>query len=82
MVAALVLYVVMLVITARLNIPLNNALDAAGAPDGVADLGQVRERFEATWVRWNIVRAVVSTAAFGCLAWALVVSGRISASIG
>lgn len=32
-----------------------------------------RKRFdEATWVRWNIVRAVASTVAFGCLITALV----------
>jgi uncharacterized membrane protein len=32
----------------------------------------VRERFdEATWARWNVVRALASTAALACLAWAL-----------
>jgi len=37
----------------------------------------VRERFdEARWVRWNNVRTLASTAAFGCLAWALVLFGR------
>ncbi|WFE53820.1 hypothetical protein [Micromonospora sp. WMMD1155] len=38
----------------------------------------VRERFETTWVRDNVVRAVASTGAFGLLAWALVVSARHS----
>jgi uncharacterized membrane protein len=74
--AALVLYVATLVITIGFNVPLNNDLAAAGDPDRSADLAAVRERFEATWVRWNIARAVASTAAFGCLTWALVLHGR------
>jgi uncharacterized membrane protein len=57
-------------------VPLNNELAAAGDPDHIADLAGVRERFEASWVRWNIARAVASTAAFGCLIWALVLHGR------
>jgi uncharacterized membrane protein len=76
-VAALVLYVVVLVVTFAVNVPLNDELNAAGDPDRVADLAAVRERFEATWVRWNIVRSVASIASFGCLAWALVLNGRI-----
>jgi uncharacterized membrane protein len=75
--AALALYVTVLAITFAVNVPLNNQLDAAGAPDRIADLAAVRERFETTWVRWNAVRAVASTAAFGCLTWALVLYGRV-----
>jgi uncharacterized membrane protein len=75
-VAALVLYVVAMVITVRVNIPLNNTIQAAGAPDRIADLAAVRDQFEARWVRWNIARGVATTAAFGCLAWALVLYGR------
>jgi uncharacterized membrane protein len=75
--AALVLYVVALVITIGFNVPLNNQLAAAGDPDRIADLAAVRERFEATWVGWNLARAAASTAAFGCLTWALVLYGRI-----
>lgn len=74
-VAAFVLYVVALGITIGVNIPLNDALAAAGPPDRIADLAAVRERFEAAWVRWNIARAVASTAAFGCLTLALLRSG-------
>jgi uncharacterized membrane protein len=70
-VAALVLYVVTLVITYRVNIPLNNELESAGQPDRIADPAAVRERFEMTWVRWNIARAVLCTAALGFLCWAL-----------
>lgn len=67
----------MFVITVVVNVPLNNGMKAAGAPDGIADLARVREQFNETrWVRWNLVRAVATAAAFGCLAWALVLLGR------
>jgi uncharacterized membrane protein len=75
-VAALILYVGVLAITFIINIPLNNQLDDAGDPDRIVDLATVRKQFESRWVRWNIVRALVSTAAFGCLTWALVLHGR------
>jgi uncharacterized membrane protein len=77
--AAFVLYLVVVVITLAVNVPLNDALKAAGDPDRIADLGAVRDQFnEARWVAWNIVRAVLSAAAFACLAWALVKYGRAS----
>jgi uncharacterized membrane protein len=78
--AAFVLYGVAFVITIGVNIPLNDALAAAGSPDRIGDLAQVRDRFEATWVRWNIARTVAFTAAFGCLTWALVLYGRTTAA--
>jgi uncharacterized membrane protein len=74
--AALVLYIATLLITFGFNVPLNNELAAAGDPERIADLTAVREHFEASWVRWNMARAVASTAAFGCLIWALVLHGR------
>ncbi|GAA2078012.1 DUF1772 domain-containing protein [Actinomadura alba] len=75
-VAALVLYVVVLIVTMGFNVPLNDRLEAAGDPARIADLAAVRENFEAAWVRWNIVRTLACTAAFGCLTWALVLYGR------
>ncbi|WP_410566692.1 DUF1772 domain-containing protein [Amycolatopsis sp. cmx-4-61] len=54
--------VAMVVITGVVNVPLNNALDGAGD-----DYAAARAAFEAVWVRWNVVRALVSTAGFGCL---------------
>jgi uncharacterized membrane protein len=75
-VAALVLYLATLLITFGFNVPLNNELAAAGDPERIADLAAVRKHFEASWVRWNIARTVASTAAFGCLIWALVLHGR------
>ena len=75
--AALVLYAVVFAITIAVHVPLNDALKAAGDPDRIADLAAVRERFDATrWVRWNVVRAIATTAAFGCLCWGLVQYGR------
>lgn len=78
-VAGLVLSVALLVITVRVNIPLNDALAAADLRDGTGP-GTARDAFEATWVWWNVVRAVLSTVAFGALAWALLLSGRAMAA--
>jgi uncharacterized membrane protein len=76
-VVALVLYLATFVITITVNVPLNDAIKAAGDPDRISDLAAVRERFqEARWAGWNVFRALASTAAFGCLAWALVEFGR------
>jgi uncharacterized membrane protein len=75
-VAALVLYVITFLITVVINVPLNDAIKAAGDPD-VIDVAAVRERFgEARWQSWNMVRVVASTLAFGLLAWALTLSGQ------
>jgi uncharacterized membrane protein len=71
-VAGLALYVAVLVVTFSINVPLNDALAAAGNGDPAG----VRAGFEGVWVRWNVVRAVASTAAFGCLTWALVTSSQ------
>ncbi|GIH90823.1 DUF1772 domain-containing protein [Planobispora siamensis] len=73
--AGFVLYGVTFVITAAINVPLNNALNAAGDPAALADPAAVRAAFEARWVRWNLVRTLSSTAALACLAWALVLYG-------
>lgn len=69
-VAGLALAIGTVAITAGGNIPLNNAVDAAGPVDRIADLAAVRADFEDAWVRWNIARAVTSTASLACLAWA------------
>jgi uncharacterized membrane protein len=75
--AAGLLYFVTVVITMVVNVPLNDALKAAGDPDRIADLAAVRANFdEARWIAWNVVRTVATTVAFGCLAWALVLHGR------
>lgn len=79
-IAALVLYLIAVVITIAVNVPLNDALKAAGNPDHIRDLAGVRERFHETrWAAWNLVRVAASCIAFGCLAWALVLFGRSTA---
>jgi uncharacterized membrane protein len=75
--AAFILYLCTFVITVTINVPVNDEIKAAGDPDRIADLGAVRARFnESRWTRWNLIRVLTSTTAFGCLAWALVVHGR------
>lgn len=73
-VAGLVLYVLVLGVTVAVSVPLNDRLAAAGSADPAA----ARAAFETVWVRWNVVRAVLNTAAFGALSWALVLHGRLS----
>ena len=76
---ALGLYVIAVVITFAINVPLNDALKAAGDPDSIQDLGAVRERFnEARWATFNVIRTLLSAGAFVSLAWALVVYGRLT----
>jgi uncharacterized membrane protein len=72
LIAALVLYVLVLAVTAAVNVPLNDRLEAGAAR--LADPAELRAAFESTWVRWNVVRAVLNTAALGCLGWALLVA--------
>lgn len=76
-VAAFAAYLAAFLITVRVNVPLNDGLKAAGGPDET-DPATARERFsEAAWVRWNLVRVVLTLAAFGFLAWAAVAAGRL-----
>jgi uncharacterized membrane protein len=79
MVAALVLYAVVLAVTAGVHIPLNYEIDDAGDPDRIANLARVRDDFEGPWVVWNIVRTVFCTAAVAALAGALLLHGRRTA---
>ena len=77
---ALAAYIVAVVVTAAVHVPLNDAIKAAGNPDSISDLAGVRARFgEARWAAWNLVRVVTTTGAFACLTWALVLRGRASA---
>ncbi|MFC5217509.1 DUF1772 domain-containing protein [Streptomyces coerulescens] len=67
---ALVAYGLAFLVTVAFNIPLNNGLQDTGDPSAL------REEFEDPWVTWNVVRAVLSTVAVGCLGRALVGYGR------
>ena len=76
-IAATVLYLAVVITTSAVHLPLNDAMKAAGRPDDITALALVRANFHETrWIAWNIVRTVASTAAFVCLAWALLLHGR------
>jgi uncharacterized membrane protein len=66
LVAGLALYLLVLVVTFAVSVPLNDALEAAGG-----DAGTARLAFEAPWVRWNVVRSLLSAGAFTSVALAL-----------
>ena len=76
--AGVVLSGVCLLVTAAFNIPLNNALEQAGDPSRIADIAQVRDDFETPWVIWNVVRTAAVVGAFGSLARAMQLRGRLS----
>jgi uncharacterized membrane protein len=70
-VAALAAYAVVFGVTIAVNVPRNDALKAAGDPDAI-DVAAARAAFdEARWVRWNLLRVVLSTGAFALLCVAL-----------
>ncbi|MDJ0959703.1 MAG: DUF1772 domain-containing protein [Acidimicrobiia bacterium] len=69
--AAVAMQLIMAAITLRVNVPLNNDIKAAGDPERIDDIAAVRRRFnEERWVRWNNIRALAATVAFGLLVWA------------
>ncbi len=70
-VAAFLAYLITIIITMAVNVPLNDRLKAAGDPDRI-DVAQVRREFqEARWVAMNRIRVVLSTGAFIALIGAL-----------
>jgi uncharacterized membrane protein len=74
------LYLAAFVITMAVHEPLNVVIRYAGDPHSITDLAGVRDAFHETrWAAWHIVRTIATTAAFGCLAWALVLHGRATA---
>jgi uncharacterized membrane protein len=78
-VAAFVLFLVSVVITMAVNVPLNDDIKNAGDPSTIKDFGAVRDAFhESRWVAFNWVRTIATTVAFGLLTWACVLHGRIS----
>jgi uncharacterized membrane protein len=70
-VAALVLYVVAIVITMGVHFPLNDALEKAGDPDAIADIAALREDTEGPWVAGHLARTVATGLALTCLCRAL-----------
>ncbi len=74
---AFVLYLVVVIITMAVNVPLNDALKAAGEPDQISDLAKVRRDFnEARWQAFNWIRVVLTTSSFALLCVALLLHGR------
>ncbi|MFI5911073.1 DUF1772 domain-containing protein [Dactylosporangium sp. NPDC051541] len=69
--AATILYGVAFVVTATVNVPLNNTLDAAGPVAAITDPSAVRAAFEGRWVTWNLVRTVASAGSLLTMAIAL-----------
>jgi uncharacterized membrane protein len=74
--AAFVLYLITMIITIAVNVPLNDAIKAAGDPDTI-DVTAVRAAFdEARWRSFNLVRTLLGTLAFALLSYALVLTGK------
>lgn len=74
-IAATALAIGTVVITAAGNIPLNDALAAAGAVDSIGDLAAVRADFEPRWVLLNAARCLTSAGALTCLVTAALKAG-------
>lgn len=75
------LYLAGFVITMAVHEPLNIVVRSAGDLGGIAEPAAVREAFQETrWIAWHLVRTAATTAAFGCLTWALVLHGRVTAA--
>ncbi|HET6299123.1 MAG TPA: anthrone oxygenase family protein [Kribbella sp.] len=76
---AFVLYLIVVIITISVNVPLNDAIKAAGDPNTI-DVAAVRAAFdESRWRAFNLVRVALNTVAFGLLAWALYLTGKSNA---
>ncbi|MEV6415481.1 anthrone oxygenase family protein [Kribbella sp. NPDC051718] len=76
---AFVLYLIVVIITVSVNVPLNDAIKAAGDPNTI-DVVAVRAAFdESKWRAFNLVRVVLNTVAFALLAWALYLTGKSNA---
>ena len=73
---AFVLYLVTVILTIAVNVPLNDALKAAGDPATI-DVAAARAAFdEAKWVTFNLVRTLLALVSFGILGWALYLTGK------
>ncbi len=73
---AFVLYLITMIVTIAVNVPMNDALKAAGDPDTI-DVAAARAAFDETkWQAFNLVRVILSTIAFALLAWSLYLTGK------
>lgn len=72
LVAALLLAVGTVVVTAAVHLPLNREIQEV---DAEGDASAARARFEERWVRWNVARTATSVGAFVLVAVALARAG-------
>ncbi|GAA1579555.1 MULTISPECIES: DUF1772 domain-containing protein [Kribbella] len=76
---AFVLYLISMIVTIAVNVPLNDALKAAGDPATI-DVAAARAAFdEAKWQAFNLARTLLALASFGLLGWALFLCGKADA---
>ena len=66
-IASAILAAIPVLVTVGGNVPLNNALDAAGNVNALDDPAAVRRAFEGPWTRLNLWRTITSTAALATL---------------
>lgn len=66
-IAALVLFGIVVAVTAAIHFPLNDDIDQANL-DAISDVARVRDDVETPWVVWNLVRTAFSIAAVAALA--------------
>lgn len=71
-------YAIAFGVTMWINVPMNETLAAAGPAEAIADLGGVRRDYEGPWVRWNLVRTVLSTLALVALARAALLHRHVT----
>lgn len=72
-IASAVLAAIPFAITVGGNVPLNDALAAAGRASGIADPAAARHAFAGPWTRLNLWRTITSTVAFAALVRTLLV---------
>ncbi len=76
---AFVLYLTTIILTMAVNVPLNDAMKAAGDPNTI-DVNAVRAAFdESKWRTFNLIRTILATVSFGLLGWALYLTGKSAA---
>lgn len=74
--AALIYSAGALVLTMRINVPMNEWLAAQGPASLMADPTAIRLAYEADWVFWNLIRTINSGLAFMLMAAAFWLDGR------
>ncbi|WP_326700275.1 DUF1772 domain-containing protein [Streptomyces sp. NBC_01754] len=76
LVVAAACYLVVLVITVAVNLPLNADLEALGDAATAQELHAVIKDFKSVWVPMNVVRTVLCVLSLGALCFSLIRYGR------